>query len=58
MQDQIVEIIQNICTKTRGRPKLSVSHKKRQTRTYLDQKKLRKIADGTYKPRGRPKKEM
>jgi predicted subunit of tRNA(5-methylaminomethyl-2-thiouridylate) methyltransferase len=42
---------------SRGRPKLSVSQKKHHRCEYLRQKKLQKITDGTYKPRGRPKKE-
>lgn len=42
--------------KSRGRPKLSVSHKKCVRKEYLIQKRMKKIEDGTYKPRGRPKK--
>jgi hypothetical protein len=39
----------------RGRPKLSLSHKKNARKEYLNNKKLKKIEDGTYRPRGRPK---
>jgi len=39
----------------RGRPTLSISVKKHNRREYLKNKKLQKIADGTYKGRGRPK---
>lgn len=42
--------------KRRGRPKLSDSHKKCVRREYLNSKKQKKIEEGTYKPRGRPKK--
>ncbi len=38
----------------RGRPKLSLSHKKKARKEYLNNKKLKKIEDGTYRPRGRP----
>ena len=38
----------------RGRPKLSQSHKKNARKKYLNKKRLQKIEDGTYRPRGRP----
>ena len=41
----------------RGRPKLSQSHKKNTRREYLNNKKLQKIENGTYRPRGRPREE-
>ena len=41
----------------RGRPKVSNSHKKRARRLYIEKIKQGKIDNGTYRPRGRPKKE-
>lgn len=45
----------NIVNK-RGRKPLTKSHKKRVRQAYRDKIKQEKIKDGTYRPRGRPKK--
>lgn len=42
--------------KQRGRPKLSASHKKIVRKEYMKNMKNKKIEEGTYRPRGRPKK--
>tara|TARA_R110002153_G_scaffold115363_1_gene258539 strand:- start:643 stop:903 length:261 start_codon:yes stop_codon:yes gene_type:complete len=39
----------------KGRKKVSESHKKRTAKSYYQKKKDEKIANGTYKPPGRPK---
>lgn len=39
----------------KGRPTLSTSHKKNTRQKYINDKKLKKIENGTYRPRGRPK---
>ena len=41
----------------RGRKNKSASHKKATYQKRLEKKKQEKIDDGTYRPRGRPKKE-
>jgi anti-sigma28 factor (negative regulator of flagellin synthesis) len=46
---------ENITLKA-GRPKATKSHKKKTRRAYLENIKLKKIENGSYKPRGRPKK--
>jgi tRNA U54 and U55 pseudouridine synthase Pus10 len=40
----------------RGRPKVSESHKKRRRAVYLEKIRQEKKDNGTYRPRGRPKK--
>ena len=46
----------NIVNK-RGRKPLGTSHKKKVRRDYRERLKQKKIEDGTYRPRGRPKKK-
>jgi hypothetical protein len=41
----------------RGRPKVSESHKKRRRAEYLEKQRQKKKEDGTYRPRGRPRKK-
>lgn len=52
----MIEPIKSSGTKTRGRPKLSTSHKKCVRKEYLENKKKKKIEEGTYRPPGRPRK--
>ena len=40
-----------------GRPKVSESHKKRRRKEYLEKIREKKKAEGTYVPRGRPRKK-
>jgi hypothetical protein len=42
----------------RGRPKVSESHKKRRRAAYLEKIRQKKKEDGTYRPRGRPRKKI
>jgi hypothetical protein len=42
----------------RGRPKVSESHKKRRRAAYLEKIRQQKKEDGTYRPRGRPRKKI
>lgn len=66
-QEQIKEYIkiknrtsrhgQNILLK-QGRPKVSESHKKRRRVAYLEKIRQQKKDEGTYVPRGRPRKKV
>jgi hypothetical protein len=66
-QEQIKEYIrvknrtkrhgQNILLK-RGRPRVTESHKKRRRVAYLEKQRQKKKDQGTYIPRGRPRKKV
>ena len=66
-QEQIKEYIkvknrtkrhgQNILLK-RGRPRVTDSHKKRRRAAYLEKQRQKKKDEGTYVPRGRPRKKV
>lgn len=57
IKQRIVRHGSNIVLK-RGRPKVSKSHKKRRRDAYMEKQRQKKKEEGTYRPRGRPRKSV